>query len=90
MQARPQPRFMAPANSSLVLMCLILSSMNSIATSSSIGCGRLRRIHAYCSRSASISSSSRRVPERLMRVAWSPGSAHAPARGERAAWEVHQ
>ena len=36
---------------------------------SSIGCSSLRRIQIFCSRSGSISRSSRRVPERLMSIA---------------------
>ena len=62
-------RFIAPKNSSLVLVFFILSSMNSIAASSSIGCSSLRRIQIFCSRSGSISRSSRRVPERLTAMA---------------------
>ncbi len=65
----PQPRFMVLKNSSLVLVFFILSRRNSIAASSSIGCSSLRRIQIFCSRSGSISSSSRRVPERLMLMA---------------------
>ena len=60
---------MALKNSSLVLVFFIFSSMNSIAVSSSIGCSNLRRIHTFCSKSESISNSSRRVPERLMLIA---------------------
>ena len=61
-------RFMALKNSSFDLVFFILSSMNSIAASSSIGCSSLRRIQIFCSMSGSISSSSRRVPERLMLI----------------------
>src|SRR6185312_10268054 len=63
---RSDQRFIALKNSSLVLVFFILSSMNSIAASSSIGCSSLRRIQIFCSMSGGISSSSRRVPERLM------------------------
>ena len=56
-------------NSSLDLVFFILSSMNSIAPISSIGCSSLRRIQIFCSSYGSISRSSRRVPERLMSMA---------------------
>ena len=61
-------RFIALKNSSFDLVFFILSSMNSIAASSSIGCSSLRRIQIFCSMSGSISNSSRRVPERLMLI----------------------
>ena len=53
----------------LLVVFFILSSMNSIAASSSIGCSSLRKIQILASRSGSISRSSRRVPERLMSIA---------------------
>ena len=63
------PRFIELKNSSFDLVFFILSSMNSMAASSSIGCSSLRRIQIFCSMSGSINSSSRRVPERLMSMA---------------------
>src|SRR6185437_15199891 len=62
-------RFIELKNSSLDLVFFILSSMNSIAASSSIGCSSFRRIQILASMSGSISRSSRRVPERLMSMA---------------------
>ncbi len=62
-------RFIELKNSSLDLVFFILSSMNSIAAISSIGCSSLRRIQIFCSSSGSISRSSRRVPERLTAMA---------------------
>ena len=62
-------RFIELKNSSLDLVFFILSSRNSIAAISSIGCSSLRRIQIFCSSSGSISRSSRRVPERLMSMA---------------------
>ena len=56
-------------NSELVLVALSLSSMNSMAWASSIGCSSFLRIHIFCSWTCSIISSSRRVPERLMSMA---------------------
>src|SRR6185312_9421312 len=62
-------RFIELKNSSLDLVFFILSSMNSIALNSSIGCSSLRRVQILASLSGSISRSSRRVPERLMSMA---------------------
>src|SRR5690606_41499757 len=62
-------RFIEAKNSSLDLVLFILSSRNSIAAISSIGCSSLRRIQIFCSSSGSISRSSRRVPERLTAIA---------------------
>ncbi len=62
-------RFIESKNSALFLVTLSLSIRNSIAASSSIGCSSLRRIHIFCSSSGSVSSSSRRVPERLRLIA---------------------
>ncbi|CAD0363276.1 hypothetical protein CFBP7900_39220 [Xanthomonas hortorum pv. carotae] len=62
-------RFIELKNSSLDLVVFILSSRNSIAAISSIGCSSLRRIQIFCSSSGSINRSSRRVPERLMSIA---------------------
>ena len=56
-------------NSSLDLVVFILSSRNSIAAISSIGCSSLRRIQIFCSSSGSISRSSRRVPDWLTLIA---------------------
>src|SRR5690606_41596034 len=56
--------FMELKNSSLVLVSLSLSRMNSVACTSSIALRILRRIHMRCSSSSEVSSSSRRVPER--------------------------
>jgi len=67
--SQPDHRFMKLKNSALVLVAFILSSMNSIAWASSIGCSSLRRIQTFCSWSWPIISSSRRVPERLMSIA---------------------
>jgi len=46
---RNHPRFIDPKNSSFVFVFFILSSMNSIAASSSIGCSSLRRIQIFWS-----------------------------------------
>src|SRR5690606_8426376 len=62
-------RFIEAKNSSLDLVVFILSSRNSIAASSSIGCSSLRRIQIFCSSSGSISRSSRRVPDWLTLIA---------------------
>src|SRR5690606_23709010 len=62
-------RFIEAKNSSLDLVLFILSSRNSIAAISSIGCSSLRRIQMRWSRSGSIRKSSRRVPERLTAIA---------------------
>src|SRR3569623_472868 len=62
-------RFIDSKKSELVLVAFSLSSMNSMAASSSMGCSSLRRIHIFCSSSGWVSSSSRRVPERLMLIA---------------------
>src|SRR5690606_7921071 len=59
-------RFIASKNSELVLVSFILSSRNSIAASSSMGCSSLRRIHILASSVGSVIRSSLRVPERLM------------------------
>ena len=56
-------------NSSFDLVVFILSSRNSIAAISSMPCSSLRRIQIFCSRSGSISRSSRRVPLRLTAIA---------------------
>ena len=62
-------RFIELKNSSLDLVFFILSSMNSIALNSSIGCSSLRRIQILASMSGSISRSSRRVPDWLTLIA---------------------
>src|SRR5690625_4638855 len=62
-------RFIESKNSSLVLVSFILSRRNSMAASSSIGCSSLRRIQTFCRSAGFISSSSRRVPERLILMA---------------------
>src|ERR1700693_4057590 len=61
-------RFIASKKSALVLVSFILSSKNSIAASSSMGCRSLRRIHILDSSDGSVMSSSLRVPERLMLI----------------------
>ena len=62
-------RFMAPKNSLLFLYPFSFSTMNSAAVRSSISCSSFRRIHIRCNSDSSISSSSRRVPERRMFIA---------------------
>ena len=57
---------MKSKNSALVFVSFILSSRNSTAASSSIGCRSLRRIQIFASSSGAVISSSLRVPERLM------------------------
>ncbi len=69
LKSKQRYRFIDSKNSALVLVSLSLSSRNSIAASSSIGCRSLRRIQIFCSVSCLISNSSRRVPERLMLMA---------------------
>ena len=62
-------RFIALKNSSLVLVSLSLSRINSVACTSSIELSSLRKIHMRCSSSSDVSKSSRRVPERLTLIA---------------------
>ena len=62
-------RFIDLMNSALVLVALSLSIRNSTACRSSIGCSNLRSSHIFCSSAGPVSSSSRRVPERLMLMA---------------------
>src|SRR5690606_24558842 len=61
-------RFIDLKNSALFLVARSLSSRNSMASASSMGCRSLRRSQIFCSSAGSVSSSSRRVPERLMMI----------------------
>ena len=63
------PRRIESKNSAFDLVAFSLSMRNSAASSSSIGKRSLRSTHTFCSTGASISSSSRRVPERLTLIA---------------------
>src|SRR5262249_27074463 len=65
-EKRGRQRFIASKNSPFDLVSFILSSRNSIAASSSIGCRSFLRIHIFASSPWSVMSSSLRVPERLM------------------------
>ena len=66
LQSMRHYRFIASKNSELVLVSFILSSRNSTADNSSIGCNNLRRIQIFANSPGSVISSSLRVPERLM------------------------
>ena len=56
-------------NSSLVLVSLSLSKMNSMAAISSISCSNLRNIQTRCISSSDINNSSRRVADRRILIA---------------------
>jgi hypothetical protein len=61
--------FIESKNSLLVLHNFKRSIKNSLAATSSIGCKIFLRIHIFCSSSALVINSSRRVPERLILIA---------------------
>jgi len=63
------PRRIESKNSALDLVARSLSIRNSAASSSSIGKSSLRSTQTFCSTGCSISSSSRRVPERFTLIA---------------------
>ena len=60
---------MASKNSPLLFVAFNRSNKNSIAAMDSMECRSFLRIHIFCNSPFSVSISSRRVPERLMKMA---------------------